>query len=37
VCKGWFKELEDIMKIVTKVVNYIAAHTLNEFLFLLMK
>jgi hypothetical protein len=30
VCKGWFKELEGITKTVTKLLNYIAAHALNE-------
>jgi len=33
VCKGWFKELEGIMKIVTKLLNCIAAHALNECLY----
>jgi hypothetical protein len=33
VCKGWFRELEGIMKIVTKLSIYIAAHALNECLY----
>ena len=33
MCKSCFKELEGIMKIVTKLLNYIAAHALNECLY----